>query len=372
MLCVLPLPSPARAAPAPALVQPALVQCPTPGCNTPLRPGRVAAHLLRCPVLADIRRQEAHTWFVRGVNTGEGGEGEPDEPLTMEAASLLEASLERRSGTLWHAPASSALPDGLGVNERKRERHRLQRRAIAEQLAELGALGRGRCIVELGAGNGELSLALAEAHRDAVRSDTLVLLDQGSKPKGRSGHGRLAADTALEGHFASVTRLKVGLEHVDLAALREEVAPSSSGLVVLAKHLCGAASDYALRASVAASVAASADPLELLLATCCHHRCSWRDFVNRPSLRSAGLADGFGAAEFERLCRVSSRGVNAQESTVRADVGRRAKDVLDEARAEYLRSHGFEARLSTFVDASVTPENVLLIARRRRGGSEGL
>jgi len=252
----------------------------------------VAAHLLRCPVLAEIRRQEAQTWFVRGVNTGEGGEDEPEEPLTMEAASLLEASLERRSGTLWHAPASSALPDGLGVNERKRERHRLQRRAIAEQLAELGALGRGRCIVELGAGNGELSLALAEAHRDAVRSDTLVLLDQGSKPKGRSGHGRLAADTALEGHFASVTRLKVGLEHVDLAALREEVAPSSSGLVVLAKHLCGAASDYALRASVAASVAASADPLELLLATCCHHRCSWRDFVNRPSLRSAGLADG--------------------------------------------------------------------------------
>mmetsp|Transcript_11870 Transcript_11870/g.35903 ORF Transcript_11870/g.35903 Transcript_11870/m.35903 type:complete len:313 (-) Transcript_11870:323-1261(-) len=212
MLCVLPLPSPARAAPAPALVQPALVQCPTPGCNTPLRPGRVAAHLLRCPVLAEIRRQEAQTWFVRGVNTGEGGEDEPEEPLTMEAASLLEASLERRSGTLWHAPASSALPDGLGVNERKRERHRLQRRAIAEQLAELGALGRGRCIVELGAGNGELSLAVAEAHRDAVRSDTLVLLDQGSKPKGRSGHGRLAADTALEGHFASVTRLKASLE----------------------------------------------------------------------------------------------------------------------------------------------------------------
>ncbi|EOD36115.1 hypothetical protein EMIHUDRAFT_252428 [Emiliania huxleyi CCMP1516] len=279
-----------RATPAPALVQPALVQCPTPGCNTPLRPGRVAAHLLRCPVLAEIRRQEAQTWFVRGVNTGEGDEGEPDEPLTMEAASLLEASLERRSGTLWHAPASSALPDGLG----------------------------------LGAGNGELSLALAEAHRDAVRSDTLVLLDQGSKPKGRSGHGRLAADTALEGHFASVTRLKASLE--------------STGWPL-----------------VAASVAASADPLELLLATCCHHRCSWRDFVNRPSLRSAGLADGFGAAEFERLCRVSSRGVNAQEST--ADVGRRAKDVLDEARAEYLRSHGFEARLSTFVDASVTPEN---------------
>ena len=59
-------------------------------------------------------------------------------------------------------------------------------------------------------------------------------------------------------------------------------------------------------------------------------------------------------------------------SQPQADVGRRAKDVLDEARAEYLRSHGFEARLSTFVDASVTPENVLLVARRRRGGSEGL
>ena len=49
-------------------------------------------------------------------------------------------------------------------------------------------------------------------------------------------------------------------------------------------------------------------------------------------------------------------------SQPQADVGRRAKDVLDEARAEYLRSHGFEARLSTFVDASVTPENALIVA----------
>ena len=362
---------PARAAPAPALVGD-LVQCPTPGCNTPLRPGKLAGHLLRCPVLAELRALESQSWYSLDVNTGAGELDESAAPMVMvseEAASQLEARLGQRDNPLLHAPATHGafMPSDVGVNERKRQRHRLQRDAIVRHVAQLEVLGRGRCIVELGAGNGELSLAIAEACPDAVRSDALILLDQSSKPKGRSGHGRHAADAALGDQFGSVARLKVGLEHVDLARLREEVAPKATGLVVLAKHLCGCASDYALRASVAASPrrSASQEPLALVLATCCHHRCTWPSFVNRRLLIQSGLAEGgFGAAEFDRLCRVTSRGVNAHDRSTRADHGRRAKDLLDEARADFMRSHGFSTRLTRFVDASVTPENVLLIATR--------
>ena len=43
-----------------------------------------------------------------------------------------------------------------------------------------------------------------------------------------------------------------------------------------------------------------------------------------------------------------------------------AKDLLDEGRVRFLREHaGFEdARLVTYVDGAITPENVLIVASR--------
>ena len=47
-----------------------LVLCPTPGCNTPLKPGKVAGHLFKCPVLAEQRALEASGYYRRAVNSG--------------------------------------------------------------------------------------------------------------------------------------------------------------------------------------------------------------------------------------------------------------------------------------------------------------
>ena len=75
---------------------------------------------------------------------------------------------------------------------------------------------------------------------------------------------------------------------------------------------------------------------------------------------SGTLPPGLGA-----LTRLSSRGVNADDASARADAGRRAKDVLDLGRVAFLRSHGYRnARLVRYVDASVSPENVLVVATR--------
>jgi tRNA:m4X modification enzyme len=193
----------------------------------------------------------------------------------------------------------------------------------------------------------------------------------------------------------------VGVQHVDLARLADQLAPRAP-IVVVAKHLCGAASDFALRAIIAANserarAAAAAGALQdagadggvqaVMLGTCCHHRCEWTAYPNRPFVRSflvhgataqneestdddEGAADADAdedvRAEFARLCKLSSRGVNAHERSARADGGRRAKDLLDEGRAAFLRTHGFEARLMRHVDASVTPENVLVLGKLRR------
>ena len=153
-----------------------LVQCPTPGCNTPLKPSKLAAHLLKCPVLEEQRALEATGFWDPGVNAGEqdldGNQpavqltAEAAVQLTAEAAAELELRLLTRQGRLFHAPASAemikvadTMAASLGANERKRRRHRVQRDAIVQELGRLDCLGHGVVLIECGAGNGELSLA---------------------------------------------------------------------------------------------------------------------------------------------------------------------------------------------------------------------
>ena len=352
------------------------------------------------------RELKATGYWVEGINTGSGGSPKEAQgsntgssnkgplPLNSRAAvdltERIKAAHAMTLGSLVHSPSSAlGYNDGAGEtlskHEAERDRHRAQRTAIVRELHALGVLGQGHAIIEVGAGNGELSLAIAEAHPEACMRDALVLLDQGRKPRGRSGHARQSADAALAESWDQFVRLKLDVQHVDLASLRDTVAPGRS-IVVIAKHLCGAASDFTLRAFVSACDR-SDPPLAVVLGTCCHHRCEWTAYPNRKSLtellvpseapeskdqpsedKETALAQGssntFGRDEFELICRLSSRGVDGADLSARADAGRRAKDLLDHGRAEYLRGHGFkDARLVPYVDASVTPENVLIVAR---------
>ena len=47
-----------------------------------------------------------------------------------------------------------------------------------------------------------------------------------------------------------------------------------------------------------------------------------------------------------------------------ARLGRLARRLLEEGRCEFLRERGFEVTLVRYVDASVTPDNLAIIARR--------
>jgi tRNA:m4X modification enzyme len=160
-------------------------------------------------------------------------------------------------------------------------------------------------------------------------------------------------------------RARVGLEDLDLCSLAQEVAPGRR-TVVVAKHLCGVATDYALRSAVA-SRAAGAPPVAVVLSTCCHHRCTYQAYPNRPFLARLGLG---GRVDFGMLCKVACWYVDGRhtvddsaEASTRARVGACAKALLDEGRAEYLRAHGFDdTKLCRFVDTGVSPENMLLVA----------
>jgi tRNA:m4X modification enzyme len=132
----------------------------------------------------------------------------------------------------------------------------------------------------------------------------------------------------------------------------------------------------------------------IALALCCHHRCDWGVFVNKPLF----LAHGIGRSEFRVLCRLATKyrshparnkkkkkkrkrdhigkeiapptrrpswSPAARLAALRAEVGILFKRTANEARLRWLRSHaGWSgARLVEYVDEKTTPESTLLVAR---------
>lgn len=86
------------------------------------------------------------------------------------------------------------------------------------------------------------------------------------------------------------------IRHCRVSSL-PQVAEDGEASVVVAKHLCGAATDLAIRA-VANSVfeAGERSPIVGLgIATCCHHACSWADYCGADWLKEIG----FSGHEFE-------------------------------------------------------------------------
>lgn len=163
-------------------------------------------------------------------------------------------------------------------------------------------------------------------------------------------------------------------------------------------------------------------PNGIMIALCCHHRCTWETYVGKSFIESCGLSP----QDFDLLTRLSSwatcaRGrvrsnrkpdpngdidsnpskntfqtetpeqsrLNAFKETKddhisedlivldknsdlslrellsvseREKIGRQCKRIIDTGRLLYLRSKGMKASLREYVDEDTTPENVVLIA----------
>ena len=149
-----------------------------------------------------------------------------------------------------------------------------------------------------------------------------------------------------------------------------------------------------------------------MIALCCHHRCSWQSYVGKPFLQGQGFSRedfqlltsisswatcGFGRNKsednehdidedqcpefhpndrceyinrmFQLLlrfpCRFSRLGL---DEAAREDIGRKAKRIIDIGRLKYLEEvAGVSSRLKSYVDTSVSLENVMLISSGQTG-----
>uniref|UniRef100_A0A2M4ALY9 tRNA:m(4)X modification enzyme TRM13 n=1 Tax=Anopheles triannulatus TaxID=58253 RepID=A0A2M4ALY9_9DIPT len=255
-------------------------------------------------------------------------------------------------------------------------KHLRQSSALLGLLEAYGFLCDGSSFVEFGAGKGQVAYWVAQAVQAQPLSNCGVLLVD------RASH-RHKRDNKIEDR-SLVRRIRA-----DIADLALEKVDGLAGrrVIGIGKHLCGGATDLALRCLVRCQEQdGSSVPVQGgLFALCCHHRCDWRSFVGKPFL----LANGIGRQEFELLVRMVSWAVcgtgmsrerRAEEATATNDgaseakldrcqltraeretIGWKCKRILDVARIQYLERHGFAPHLRRYVTDSITPENVCLV-----------
>ncbi|KAJ0393502.1 hypothetical protein ATCC90586_010051 [Pythium insidiosum] len=360
-------------------------------------------HLTVCNKLREREAMAKLPFYSENVNSGRHAEGsesttqptplastdddsqEHSEPTQQEEQSLIDklaamdfvdlqrrvhAAFDRCVGEIPLAKLRHSCCDALLHEKTAAGSTKNVLRHIEQQASILGHMDRAELLdpqaafLELGAGRGMLSLALAQALPDSL----FVLID-------RAGNRAKADHTIREKDARSrVVRAKIDIRHLNLAGLKEI---ADAPVVGMSKHLCGVATDLSLRSLLTLPTseqeALSARFKGIAVALCCHHVCQWRDYISPEFF----LAQGFTPDEFPLLasmtswatCAIKPEGdavarVLGISKMDRAVLGRKCKRIFDAGRVAFLRKHGLKAELVHYCDVEDSVENCLLLAWR--------
>lgn len=170
--------------------------------------------------------------------------------------------------------------------------------------------------VELGAGKGLLGMAVVSAATHSPTDDA----DSAAKAQSIEDHqendratvslvmieragNRKKIDRYLKTMkgIDQVHRIKMDIRHVYLPGLptlhasSSNTSASTNHVVLIAKHLCGVASDFAIKSAFPLANSSTKHQegfarCGLAIATCCHHACQFEDYVGKDWLASQGLS----------------------------------------------------------------------------------
>lgn len=221
-----------------------------------------------------------------------------------------------------------------------------------------GMLQRATATIEFGAGKGELTEqvrgTIAALSNDAAADGGIisVLIDRNSKLPSWAGK-RECWERSPDVHCRKVDIRNMYLPGEATLAGRHSIG--------IGKHVCGAATDLALRClchSSEASATPSSHVIGVGIALCCRHACNWEDYVDQSWI----LDSGFSVQEFGALTHMSSWAHQPVER--KRQLGRLCKRFLDAGRVRFLRKHGFRAVVREYAAPVDTEENQLLLAVR--------
>ncbi|KAL0284443.1 UNVERIFIED_CONTAM: tRNA:m(4)X modification enzyme TRM13 [Sesamum angustifolium] len=403
------------------------------------------SHLNRCPLLKQAQSLSSQPFYQKGINAGREYEEEEGEEMDvvpkdsiftseMKRTAIYAMSAPKFLGLIAkiksvHAAICNNIPESFRIPEAcsiwtnrevdkklpYQEKHVLQQASILGNLEEFGVLRKASLIsnatteqcdsnreserdadvsavVEFGAGRGYLTQMLA----DCYGIKKVLLVERKSY--------KLKADRSLRQKESLVLeRLRIDIEDLNLNAVE---SLQGVGYMAIGKHLCGPATDVTLRccirqrsnANTDAQSHASCDLRGLAIATCCHHLCQWKNYINKRYISELGFTkedfnaiswftswavDADHGSEFSvtdcsaqleimnekkevwaesELCGIGDI-VRSMQGIDRAVLGYMCKDIIDVGRVMWVKAQGLTSELVKYVPSSISPENHLLVAR---------
>ncbi|XP_013735346.2 tRNA:m(4)X modification enzyme TRM13-like isoform X2 [Brassica napus] len=369
------------------------------------------SHVKRCPLLKQNVALSGQVFYQKGINAGNQEEEEENigscysvvtsemkrslvYGMSVSTFHQLVKKIEEVHGGICNDIEDSHLsPEACNIwfnkeIDRKlpfQEKHVLQQGSILGNLEKIGALKRCNtnvecsekdedsvpAVVEFGAGRGYLTQMLADCY--GVKKVYLVE---------RKSY-KLKADRSL--------RQK---ENLVLERMRIDSVP----YVAVGKHLCGPATDLSLRCCLSRQDGESPVLRGLAIATCCHHLCQWKSYINKEYIIGMGISkdefhaltwftswavdddhgskvpgvegiDLIASKEEEDGDKVEDDSLSSVEEVVkkmkpmeRAFLGFKCKQIIDAGRMKWVKKHELDSKLVKYIPASISPENTLLVA----------
>ena len=222
------------------------------------------------------------------------------------------------------------------------KRQHIQSQVLVQVMETCGLLQTGVSYIEFGAGKGALSHYIAErteAHHFLIERAPM-----------RNKYDKL--------HKHTFTRLQADIADIDLRQV-----DLIGSVICVGKHVCGGATDLSIVSVLRSGVQLAG----VVLATCCHHRCTISTFIGADILSELGVTE----PEQVKLFKASSWGpsgaVRPEEgmeavSMAKSEAGLKAKRIIDIARVLFLCNSGLSSRLFQYCDNSLTPENMVVVA----------
>lgn len=203
------------------------------------------------------------------------------------------------------------------------EKHLIQIGSIIGHCREFGLLD-ASIVLEMGAGRATTGFVVSGVCAKTKQVKLVIVERGGSRSKADTALRRKTKDdedNSSDGHVCEpylnvenvdLHRIKCDLAHVNVNTVLKIIEgdelhlcrevhsckKSQKNVLMIAKHLCGAGTDLALK-----SMFPIRDRINgCILATCCHGLCNWSDYVGRSFLQralSSEECNSFGEAQFE-------------------------------------------------------------------------
>ncbi|KAI3833293.1 hypothetical protein MKW98_006392 [Papaver atlanticum] len=401
----------------------------------------VEAHIKVCPFLKQAQSLMLQPFYKKGINSGREedsvlGNVEEVGTLVNGSGDIVTSVMKRNAvykmtvfefyelirkieavyvSTCSDIRESFKEPEACGIwmnreevdrNIPFQEKHVVQQVSILGNLEEFGVLenpteldsavsseyaNKRPAVVEFGAGRGYLTQTLA----DCYGIKKILLVERNSY--------RLKADRSLRQKESLILeRLRIDIEDLDLNAVE-----SLKGVpcIAIGKHLCGPATDLTLRCCLPKQTIGdvhSSDTCNLrglAIATCCHHLCQYKQYINKSYLSDLGIKkDDFHAITWftswaidadhgsdlsdlvdqglhlssieKKACDGVVSGVEdivkSMTAIERAILGLKCKAIIDMGRLKWVKQlSGFTSELVKYVPSSISPENHLLVGKYR-------